>query len=224
MRVFSRGATRGIVAGLAVAAVAVALAACVPEPSPSSSSSPEPTRTTSPTPTPSDTSSPSPTPTASPSPSPTPVGNITLPGACEGIYSPGMIDALQASGPPLNNPEITMYSTQVVEALEVLSSGVPTLRCTWGAPSESGSATNVTIVDAGQAETVRNALVNAGFSCSEAHGGTLCSIDEEFLSQDDVVVHRTESHFLRGNGWISTTMLNFAMDGYTDDIVATLWG
>ncbi|MDQ1129142.1 hypothetical protein [Microbacterium sp. SORGH_AS_0888] len=40
---------------------------------------------------------------------------------------------------------------------------------------------------------------------------------------DDKVVTRGETHFLRGNGWITTSWVDDQPDGYTEDIVATLW-
>ena len=117
-----------------------------------------------------------------------------------------------------------MLSTQNADLLEILHSGLPTLRCTWGAPSEFGLATNVSIVDGAQSAAIADALRNGGFGCDRQLGGTICRTEQTVISQDDKEVHLGETHFLRGNGWVSTAWINFAPTGYTEDIVATLWG
>jgi len=180
------------------------------------------------------TSSPSPSVTASPSPSasvasPTPTATaaagdeIELPTACEQLYSPAMLASLQEKG-PLNHPDVTMTSTQNVGALEILTSGIPTIRCTWGAPSETGLATNVSIVDAAQSAALLDAFAAAGFACEPIEAGTICRFEETVVDQDDDIVPLGETHVLRGNAWVSTATINFSQDGYTEDIIATLWG
>lgn len=193
--------------------LAATAAGCAPEPA-------APTPSDTPTPSPSATS---PSPTASPSPT-TAADDIVLPGACEDIYSPAMLASLNEQAPPLNHPDVTMNSTQYVELLEILSSGLPTLRCSWGAPSEYGLATNVSIVDAAQSAAVLAALPAAGFECYDHAGGTICRISERTVTYDDTEAAFGETHYVRANGWVSTAWLNFAPQGYTEDIVATLWG
>ena len=191
----------------------VALAGCQPEPvpGPSASASASASATASPTP--------SPTPTESPQAG----EDIELPTACEQLYSATMLATLQERG-PLNDPGVTMTSTQNVGALEILTSGIPTIRCTWGAPSETGLATNVSIVDAAQSAAIADALLNSGFACEPIDGGTVCRFEETVITQDDDQVVLTETHVLRGNAWVSTATINFESVGYTEDIVATLWG
>jgi hypothetical protein len=135
----------------AATVVAVGLLGCQPEPSP----------TTSPVTSPTSASTPS-APAASPTPTETAQAgsDIALPTACEELYSPAMLSSLQEQA-PLNDPGVTMTSTQNVEALEILTSGVPTLRCSWGVPSETGLATNVTLVDAAQSAALATALTAA---------------------------------------------------------------
>ncbi|KRA22395.1 hypothetical protein ASD65_18145 [Microbacterium sp. Root61] len=212
MSSITRVAPRAIVAALAMGALAFALTGCVPEPAPTASGSPTATSITTP--------APSPTPTETSDAG----SDITLPANCEAIYSPEMLATMQSQVPPLNDPGVTMFSSQIVEALEVLNSGAPTLRCSWGQPSEVGMSTNVTIVDGAQADSVRTALLNAGYSCEDTLDGTMCRFEEELMTQDDTLVHRGETHFFRGNGWVATAWLNVAPEGYTEDIVATLWG
>lgn len=200
--------------GVGLAAVGVlclTLAGCQPEPSTSAAPSATPAASATPeaTPTPTQTS-----PSAE---------DIALPTACEQLTSPAMSAALQAMG-PLNDPGVTMTSTQNVDALEILTSGVPTIRCSWGVPSESGMATNVTIVDAGQAASVEAVLAGAGFGCGAELGGTVCRSAQSMITQDDELAELTETHVLRGNAWVSTYAINFEVPGYTEDIVATLWG
>ncbi|WP_345802068.1 hypothetical protein AAIB33_02885 [Microbacterium sp. AZCO] len=206
-------------ASTALAACALLLAACAPEPEGPTAS---PTRSATASTSPSPSSSGSATPT--PSPSATSGDAIALPAACEQIYSPAMLASLTAQAPPLNDPGVTMLSTQNAELLEVLHSGIPTIRCSWGAPSEFGLATNVSIVDAAQAATVSSALQGAGFGCVAQSGGTICRIEQRTVDLDDNEVHFGETHFLRGNAWVSTAWINFTPAGYTEDIIATLWG
>ncbi|MFT4211518.1 MAG: hypothetical protein QM626_06550 [Microbacterium sp.] len=200
--------------GLAGAAVlAAALAACAPD----ESASPSASATASATSSASASASASPTPTVS-------ADDITLPGSCESIYSGGMLQTLRSDIPPLNDPAVTVASTKIVSALEILDA-VPSLRCTWGSAGTSGIATTVAIVDADQAQTIRGALDDNGFSCVDAAEGTLCTASSTSVdTASGDIVEQGESHFLRGNAWIATTWLTIDPDGYTQDIAATLWG
>lgn len=191
------------------------LAACAPEPS---EPTPTPTRS-SPTATESASASPTPSPSESAS-----AGGLALPSACEQIYSPGMFAALTAGSAPLNDPGITMLSTQNAELLEVLDSVSATLRCTWGAPSEYGLSTNVSAVDGSQAASILTTLQAAGFACEPLGEGTLCTYERRGITQDDVQYALGESHYVGGGGWVATNWLNAEIAGYTQDIVATLWG
>lgn len=211
--------TRVRTAGLMIAAgcLSLALAGCVPEPG---------TGASTPTPQPSVSQQPSVSPSeleATPSATAESV-EAQLPSNCEAMYSPGMLQSLTEQNPPLNDPAVTMTSTEVVAGLEVLHSGAPTIRCSWGAPSGFGLATNVTIVTPAQTATVEAALRERGFSCTDSGAAprteTRCEITERF---NDPNLAAGETHVLRANGWISTHWLNFAPPGYTDDIVAQLF-
>jgi hypothetical protein len=182
----------------------------------SGSPQPAPTSTGDPTP---DITTLGETPGASTSPTPEPVADISIPVSCEDIYSPDMIALLEGENPPLNDPGVTMESTENPALLEVLHSGAQTLRCSWGLPSSYGLATNVTILDEGQADAVRGALTSGGFSCGDLDRGTVCRVQ-----QGDEENAFGESHYLRANGWVSTRWINFGPRGYTEDIVSTLWG
>ncbi len=152
------------------------------------------------------------------------VDDITLPGSCEAIYSSTMLQTLQSTTPPLNDPDVTVTSTKLVPALEVLDAA-PNVRCTWGEAGHSGIATTVAVVDSEQSATVLSALESNGFDCHDSDGGTLCTADSTGVDIDSGdIVSQGESHFLRGNGWVATTWITVNPDGYTQDIAATVWG
>ena len=208
----ARPRTRVIARFAAVGCLALALAGCAGEPGPAAST---------PAGTPSASQGPSVAP-STPAASPTPTKTaVALPADCQDVYSPEMLQTLNAKNPPLNDPGVTMTSTELVEALEVLDSGVPTLRCSWGVPSDYGLATNVTITTPAQASGLTKAMRDRGFSCSESAGETRCELSENF---SDPVGAAGETHVLRGNIWVATHWLNFAPDGYTEDIVEQLFG
>lgn len=226
------------VSALAVVAVAaLMLSSCAPEeggatPSPTLTSSPSPTAgsddtghavaTPSPQPSPDGTAGSTPEPTATPD-----AGVIALPTSCESIYSPGRLAELQRDAPPLNDPGLSMSASGVEEAVEALDSlqeAGMSLRCTWGTPSEWGLATHVSTVTASEAALLQEAFVAQGLDCSDMNGGTMCRIvvapgpDDEFMDHS-----YGETHFFRSGTWIATAWLNFGPEGYTTDIIDTLW-
>jgi hypothetical protein len=209
---FTRRATRLSAVTLIVGVLA--LAGCVPEPAPGESASPVPTATAGASATPVESDAPAPPPSAAPA---------ALPGDCLGVYSPQMLSTLESEIPPLNDPGITLLSTQQAPLLELLET-VPTLRCTWGPPSEVGISTNVSAVDEAGAATVLDALVAAGFGCEASGEATVCRIEQRGITLDDVEFRRGETHAVRGGLWIATAWVNVSPDGYTEDILATLVG
>jgi hypothetical protein len=212
MRLVGRTSTRVLVTGLTLVAMATLATGCRAEPSATPSATPTST-----------VKEPTPGPSVSPIETDLPQ-SFELPGACEDIYSAGMLAHLQEAGPPLNDPGVTMLSTENVDILEILDGGAPTLRCTWGQPSEFGLATNVTAIDAEQSETVAAALAAAGFGCEDHGDGTICRIEQRGVTLDDEEYTRGETHYIGGGGLVTTAWINFSPDGYTEDIVATLWG
>ncbi|SDH39861.1 hypothetical protein [Microbacterium pygmaeum] len=205
--------TRAAATLAALALLTVGIVGCQPEPS------------ATPSPTASATSTPGPS-TASPSPieSELPDASFSLPTSCEQLYSPAMLASLNAQNPPMNDPGVTMTASQNVAALELLASGIPTIRCSWGQPSETGLATNVSVIDAAQSQALLDALAVAGFACEPLADGTVCRTEQTVIDQDDEMVTIGEVHYVRGDGWVSTATIDFSPDGYTEDIVATLWG
>jgi hypothetical protein len=207
-------ALRVVGVSAALVAASVLFSACRPEPVPSpTAAEPSPSVTVA---------EPSPSPAPTPTPTATAVG-FALPKACQDIYSATMLASLNAANPPLNDPGVTMNSTQNADALELLTSGIPTIRCSWGKPSEFGLATNVSVVDAAQSAAILSALRSAGFTCDQVWSGTRCVTEQKMVDQSDKEVTLGETHFLRGTGWVTTAWVNFAPAGYTQDVVTTLW-
>lgn len=217
----------------AVAAVAavllIALSGCkadpVPGQTPAASGASTPSASASITPTPAPSASATPSTTPSPTPTPT-AAPFALPGDCAAIYSPAMLSTLQADGGPLNDPGLSMGATNVEAAYAVLEQATAageSLRCTWGVPSEVGLATQVSVVDGGQADAVITALQSHGLTCDAYQSGTLCRIVVESSEEEGGHVWG-ETHFLEGNAWVATSWINFGPVGYTEDIVTTLWG
>jgi len=199
----------------ALVLIAVVATGCRPEPGPTPTDAPSSTPTLV-----------IKTPTPDPSISPTdkPQAGFEVPATCEGIYSAAMLASLQSANPPLNDPGVTMLSTQNADLLEVIHSGAPTLRCSWGKPSEYGLATNVTAIDAPQAANLVSVLGAAGFGCEPMGEGTVCRIEQKGVTLDDNEYTRGETHYISDDALITTAWINFAPEGYTEDIVATLWG
>lgn len=206
---------RLVVGAAALVLIAVVATGCRPEPSG------EPTDTPSSTPS---ITIKQPTPDPSISQTDKPQAGFEVPAACEDIYSAQMLAQLQAANPPLNDPGVTMLSTENADLLEIIHSGAPTLRCSWGKPSEYGLATNVTAIDAEQATSLVSVLGAAGFGCETMGDGTVCRIEQRGVTLDDNEYTRGETHYIADDALVTTAWINFAPDGYTEDVVATLWG
>ena len=181
-----------------------------------------------PEPTPIATSSESPTPTVTPSVTPTPTpttedpDSITLPTECSEIFSPAYFDQISGYGLPLNDPTIADSPITKSESVERLREALPNLRCTWGAASETGILSAVNIVDEAERNAAIAALTDDGYTCAEELSGTVCTI--EFLDDTGEFAAAGESHYLRGNGWVSSYWTQIDFTGYNEDIIATLWG
>lgn len=209
--------TRIAIVVVALATVASVATGCRAEPAG--------TPTGTPSGTPSATmNEPTPGPSVTPIETEKPQAGFEVPAACEEIYSAAMLADLNAANPPLNDPGVTMLSSENADVLELIHSGAQTLRCSWGQPSEFGLATNVTAVDAEQGAAVLAALQAAGFGCEALGAGTVCRIEQRGVTLDDEEYTRGETHYLGEGGLVTTAWINFAPDGYTEDVVATLWG
>ena len=204
---------RVVIGGAAVAAAALLLTGCRPEPAATPTSTPTVTM-----------EQPTPGPSVSPIETEKPQAGFEVPGSCEEIYSSGMLAQLQGANPPLNDPGVTMLSTENADLLDIIHGGAQTLRCSWGEPSEYGLATNVTAIDAEQSGAILGALPAAGFGCEALGEGTVCRIEQRGVTLDDEEYTRGETHYIGDGGLVTTAWIDFAPEGYTEDIVATLWG
>ncbi|GAA5203840.1 hypothetical protein GCM10025773_35650 [Microbacterium jejuense] len=199
--------------------IAGAATGCRPEPGPGATSTPGDVPSNTPT-----LQIKTPTPDPSISPTDKPQAGFEMPQSCEEIYSPAMLAQLQSANPPLNDPGVTMLSSENADVLEIVHSGAATLRCSWGKPSEYGLATNITTIDAAQGATVQSALQSAGFGCEPLGDGTVCRIQQSGVTLDDNPYTRGETHYIGDKALVTTAWINFAPQGYTEDVVATLWG
>lgn len=213
--------SRGLAAAIALPVVLIgALAACATNPgstTPSSSASasdaPRPTETTEPAP---ETTEPAPDATGKP-------GAFALPETCEDVWTPEMFAELSSTA--LNDPGVTMLSTEVVEALELLDV-VPSLRCTWGQPSEWGIATTVAAVDEAQGAALADALRAEGFACADGEVQR-CERSQTLPGEVEGEPETTlgETHLIGDGGWVASHWLNAEVEPeYSDSIAAQLWG
>lgn len=214
MGLFDDVRTKRVAATIAaLAAVALLATGCRPEPS----GTPQPSGSAT-------VEQPTPGPSVTPIETELPDAGFEMPSTCEEIYSAAMLAQLQSANPPLNDPGVTMLSTENADLLEIIDSGTPTIRCSWGQPSEVGLATNVTTVDAEQAAAIEAALPAAGFGCEALGDGTVCRIEQRGVTLDDQEYTRGETHYIGDGAVVTTAWINFNPEGYTEDIVATLWG
>ena len=95
------------------------------------------------------------------------------------------------------------------------------LSCRWGSdhgPSHLALITNVAQLQGDQPAATLARMNDIGYDCYDELGGTRCITES---SDDDG--SWGESHFLRDGVWVATRWMNVAPDGYTHDIVNTLW-
>jgi hypothetical protein len=180
---------------------ALALAACAPDASPTPS---DPSRTPPPGATASATPSPTPTPTATP---------VAVPTDCRSLVSEPVL--AQFGDLPLNDPA---YGSDV----GVQADG--SLVCLWGRPDTDTGRLSTTIsrMSRGPALDLLNGLADTeGYTCYTPDGGTRCEktwIDEQYPVTDGRTL------FWRDDVLIDTSYQNLAPSGYTDSVVAAVFG
>ncbi len=171
-------------------------------------------------------------PTAEPSLAPTPVSDPSLghvlPASCEALYSPGMLSTLAASGVTLNpawlfDPEIVseQHGT-LVDDLQPTLNTPNKLTCTWTRPdggSEVGLTTEIVQVTAAQASEISAKLASIGWTRLDELGGVRWVVQREL--EGNAV---GESQFVRDGLWFATQYLNLPINGYTADMVNTVFG
>ncbi|TFB96782.1 hypothetical protein E3O42_16725 [Cryobacterium adonitolivorans] len=146
------------------------------------------------------------------------------PASCEEIYSPAMVGAFADQ---VLNPAWTTEPAADVrdgaddpELLAIINASEH-LSCRWvsaAGASGSGVSTNVVWVTAEQTAAVDARLRALGMECYEELEGLRC-ITETSTDTDNF----GQSHFLRGGIWLATVWVNAGPDGYTHDMVGTIW-
>jgi hypothetical protein len=152
-------------------------------------------------------------------------GAAVIPPSCESIYSPGYLETLRASPGVVLNPEWTATPGQASlgtkeDTLLPLLESREHLDCFWVAPgggSGMGLSTSISLAASDEQASLVSQLTAAGFGCTEQGNGTRCAVD-----RTDEYALWGETHFIGGGLWIATSYVEFAPDGYTDDIVTTL--
>lgn len=180
------------------------------------------------------TATPAPTPTASvaspaetfaPSAEPTETAPAAaLPGECAALYSEGMRASLEATVPPANDPVVTMLASQNAQLAELLASGIPVLRCTWGGAEGPGIATTVASIEPAQADAARAVMAESAFGCESIGDADLCRIERRGITLDDVEYVSGEDHLFADGLWVATSWIDVLPEGYSADIAAQLWG
>jgi hypothetical protein len=167
------------------------------------------------------------TPTTEPS-NPPVAGGPVIPATCPELFPAGYIEDLTKDGFLALNPAWTndtidtdFIGSNDAALKEFLTSSSGRLNCALVKASGGGDIgvlTNVATVAADRQAAVLARMNEAGFTCTEEHGGTTCSIEQ---SGDGAEVG--ERHFLRDGTWVATRWANIALTGWTDTIVKSLF-
>lgn len=172
------------------------LSACVPEPS----AAPAPSA---------GGISPTSWPTATRTPSPT-IAPASIPEDCRTILSAGVLD--QLDGVALNDPTFGASGAQADGSLI----------CLWGDPAgDAYLTTTLTYVSRGPALDMLNGLLSDGFACYTPDDGTRC--EKTWFSEPDLLP-QGRTLFWREDILIDTQYTDLAPSGYTDAIVARVFG
>ncbi len=188
-------------AAASLALLALSIAACAPE-------TPPPAQTSLPVQSPARTDAapmPAPTTTATDRPA------VAIPTDCKAILTPAVL--AQFGTTPLNDPAFGPSG--------VLSDG--SLKCIWGSPSAdtTGLSTTISRVARGPALDALNAFRAEGATCYTPSGGTRC---ERTWKDKTYPVTDGRTMFWRDDVLIDTVYSNLAPTGYTDAIIAHLFG
>ena len=144
-----------------------------------------------------------------------------IPASCAKIYSKDW--TTEMNGAVLNPAwanSAGLSGTNVDAARPILTANAR-LNCVWGSSSGQGTnylVTTLAAVTSAPASTAQAALQAAGYNCAPQDGGIRCA----FISTNSAG-NWGETGFFKDNVWISTFWQNLGPDGYTTDIVNTLW-
>lgn len=157
-----------------------------------------------------------PSPTAAPSLPPS-----VIPASCEDIYTRDWATELK---PLVLNPAWSQVDPGVAVtdvALTQLLEPNTQLTCQWGKStggSDVGMVTNLATVDEHTIALAKSRIATLGWACSDQWNGVRCVTEGS-----DANGSWGESDFFRDGVWIATRWTNSGPDGYTADIVHTLW-
>jgi len=182
--------------------VASALAACAPVG----------VVATTPTPTVESVQTPTPIATTSVDPTASPTPSVRIPTDCRVILTDDVLAQLEDV--PLNDPAFGESGAQADGSLI----------CIWADPGADTTNLTTTIswVSRGPALDLMNQLVeDEGFTCYTPSGGTRC---EKTWKNSTYPVTDGRTLFWRDDVLIDTRYSNLAPSGYTDAIVASIWG
>jgi hypothetical protein len=178
------------------------------------------------------TGTPTVTATADATPAPTATEAVPAtpvrPTDCTQLFPAGYIDSVTEGGilelnPAWAQPDLaTEFIGSNDNALvAVISANTDRLNCILAKSSGGGDlgiTTNVLVVDAATQAAAIARMNEAGFTCSEETGGTMC-----FTETTEDAGTYGERHFLRDGTWIATRWSNTSITGWTQTIVSTLF-
>ncbi|WEO76796.1 hypothetical protein BJQ94_15760 [Cryobacterium sp. SO2] len=206
---------------LAVIIIGVLWARGAPTPAATGGARPTPSATAAPSI--AEPSAPS-TGTASPAPGSSAAPGTPRPASCDELYSPEMVAAFgdMVLNPAwLDDPELDMKIGEDDPVLQGVIDANDSLLCQWAkpeGPSGAGVSTTVVWVDAADSATVQAHLADRGDDCFDQQGGLRCTT-ETFTEEG----YFGESHFLRDGIWLATEYSSAGPEGYTLDMVDSLW-
>ena len=190
----------------AVAAASVLLALVLAGCAPDDAAGPTPSADGSETSSPSATGSPEPTPTSTADAIP------EIPDDCRAVLSSSVLDQLE--GVPLNDEAFGPSGPQPDGSLI----------CVWGDPGADTTrlVTTIRYMSRGPALDLLNELADdEDFTCYTPDLGTRC---EKTWQDEQYPVTDGRTLFWRDDILIDTRYSNLAPSGYTDSIIAALWG
>lgn len=167
--------------------------------------------------------------TTTPTPEPSPTVPARVPGEipddCTGLYTidwSDELDGLVLNPPWTEEPDAgsPFWGSSDTGAITVLEATTQ-VTCLWVGPdgaSEVGLVTNVASVTADQVDSMIEYLPDNGYNCYAELDGTRCLIEQ---STETGV--SGESHFFRDGIWLATQWANVDADGYTHDMISTIW-
>lgn len=165
-------------------------------------------------------SRPQPSDSATSAPVPTPVASV-IPGSCAKIYTTDWATQLS---PNVLNPSWSKSAGLIGsnnDTAQALLRQTAQLTCVWGATDAEGTnylVTTLAVVTSDQAAAAQAALKAASYDCVTQYSGVKCVIQSTNSAGT-----WGETAFFKDNVWISTFWQNLGPDGYTNDIINTLW-